>query len=337
MSRIIFVSALLVGLLYDCEAWGVTIDWSPVTNPGNAADPREGDSLRPGLHFGAVAYSFNIGTYDVTTSQYAEFLDAKDPTGANVLGLYNTNMSNAVFGGITYTPSNPAGAKYSAMAGRENHPITNETWYSAVRFANWINNGQGNADTESGAYTLLGGTPTPSNALTIVRSSDATVWLPSEDEWYKAAYYHPVGNYYSYPTGSDISPTASAPTALPNSANIANAVGNYTDVGAYSGTTSYYGAYDMAGNVLQWNESLIANEFRGLRGATFAQPAFDLLPNNRSFSNADDFVSVTNGFRLASVPEPSAIVLAALAGVTLLAIRSRGAYRRQRFAQGRCR
>ena len=37
------------------------------------------------------------------------------------------------------------------------------TWYDTIRFANWLNNGQGTGDTETGAYTLLGGTPTPSN------------------------------------------------------------------------------------------------------------------------------------------------------------------------------
>ena len=45
--------------------------------------------------FGAVPYAYNIGTYDVTNSQYVEFLNAKDPTGDNPLGLYNSNMSDA--------------------------------------------------------------------------------------------------------------------------------------------------------------------------------------------------------------------------------------------------
>ena len=65
------------------------------------------------------------------------------------------------------------------------------SWFSAVRFANWVNNGQGGADTETGAYTLLGGTPILSNDRFISRQPDAKVFLPTEDEWYKAAYYDP--------------------------------------------------------------------------------------------------------------------------------------------------
>ena len=36
--------------------------------------------------YGAVDYSYNIGTYDVTVGQYVAFLNANDPTGANPLG-----------------------------------------------------------------------------------------------------------------------------------------------------------------------------------------------------------------------------------------------------------
>ena len=39
-------------------------------------------------------------------------------------------------------------------------PVNYVDFYDALRFANWMNNGQGNGDTETGAYTLLGGTPT---------------------------------------------------------------------------------------------------------------------------------------------------------------------------------
>ena len=39
-----------------------------------------------------MPYSYQIGTYDVTASQYVAFLNTKDPTGANTLGLYNDQM-----------------------------------------------------------------------------------------------------------------------------------------------------------------------------------------------------------------------------------------------------
>ena len=96
------------------------------------------------------------------------------------------------------------------------------TWYDAIRFANWLNNGQGNGDTETGAYTLgtlgAGGIPvTPP----LTHNAGAQVWLPTENEWYKAAYYNPgSSSYYLYPTSSNVIPTASGPTALANHANL---------------------------------------------------------------------------------------------------------------------
>jgi formylglycine-generating enzyme required for sulfatase activity len=287
----------------------ITMAWSPVGNPGNAADPATG-SL-----YGAVGYSYNIGTYDVTVSQYVAFINSNDPTGADPLGLYNSNLNFA----ITYN-SAASGDKYSVVSGDGNHPITDVTFYETLRFANWLGNGQTPGSTETGAYTLLGGTPTPSNGDSITRNADATVFLPSEDEWYKAAYYNPVtSSYYSYATSSNTVPTASGPTATPNSANYNSVVGTLTNVGAYSGTTSPYGAYDMAGDVWQWNEMLIAASYRGLRGGPFFFGSYYLLSSNGAggltTADGDSF-----GFRVASVltPEPSTGVLAIIAcGVIL--------------------
>ncbi len=310
-SAALALFALLVAFAADARA--VTIDWSPVGNPGNAGDTAVMDDGTTG--YGSVAYNYNIGTYDVTNSQYVEFLNTKDPTGANTLGLWNGNMANAPIGGINFNAGNANGNKYTLISGAQNHPVNFETWYDTVRFANWLNNGQGNGDTESGAYTLLGGTPTPSNGLSITRNAGATIFLPSESEWYKAAYNIPGGSMYNlYPTSSSLTPNASGPTATPNSANYNNVVGNPTDVGAYTGTTSPYGAFDMGGNVYQWNEALISGTARGLRGGSFVNvSSFSLSSSNQ---NADD-PSVENfgaGFRVASlVPEPSTGVLAVIA------------------------
>jgi formylglycine-generating enzyme len=256
-----------------------------------------------------VAYNYNIGTKDVTNSQYAEFLNTKDPSGTNTLGLWNSNMADATFGGISFNGGNGAGSKYVLTAGRQDHPVNWVTWYDTIRFANWLNNGQGNGSTETGAYTLLGGTPTPSNGNSITRNPGATVFLPSENEWYKAAYFDPsTSTYNSYPTSSSLTPNASGPTAQPNSANYNNAVDNLTDVGAYTGTTSPYGAFDMGGNVFQWNEDLIGGAFRGLRGGSFDGNSDGLLSSFRNVDNPSDEVNVF-GFRVASVPEPSTGVL----------------------------
>jgi hypothetical protein len=90
-------------------------------------------------------------------------------------------------GGIARSGS-PGSYTYSATPGRQNKPVNFITPFDAMRFVNWLHNGQGSGSTETGAYTLLGGTPTPSNDL-VERNPGATVFLTSDAEWYKAAYY----------------------------------------------------------------------------------------------------------------------------------------------------
>jgi len=78
-------------------------------------------------------------------------------------------------------------------------PVNYVSFYDALRFANWINNGQGSGGTEVGAYTLLRGTATPSNGATVTRNPSPTIAVTSENEWYKAAYYSATSaSYFDY-------------------------------------------------------------------------------------------------------------------------------------------
>jgi formylglycine-generating enzyme required for sulfatase activity len=169
----------------------VTIPTVPVGNPGNAIDPADADQSTPGIqNFGSVDHAYRIGTTEVTNTQYAEFLNLK--AKSDPLGLYNVYMDSPQ-GGILRSGSSP-NFVYNLIPGRENMPATFVGWYDAIRFVNWLDNGQENGDTETGAYTLLhdgspSPTPVPSNALNIARNPGATWFLPSEDEWYKAAYH----------------------------------------------------------------------------------------------------------------------------------------------------
>jgi len=309
-STLLFCAIPLVVLPSSAAAGGVTIAWSPVGNPGNPADTVVETDGTTG--YGSVPYSYNIGMYDVTNSQYAAFLNTKDPTGVNNLGLWNSNMASAQFGGISFNAGNTNGSKYVLTAAAQNHPVNFVTWYDTLRFANWLNNGQGSGDTESGAYTLLGGTSTPSNGLSITRNAGATVFLPNENEWYKAAYYNPAtSSYYQHPTSNNTVPAASGPTSAPNSANYDDVVGNLTAVGAYSSTASPYGAYDMGGNVFQWDEALISGSLRGLRGGSYDFNESYQLSSTRSIILDPTFFGVNDGFRVAMIPEPSTLILAA--------------------------
>jgi hypothetical protein len=173
---------VLVALFFSLPAQAVTIDWVPVGNPNNTADTLTNCW---GANCGSVDHAYYISKYEVTNAQYTEFLNAK--AASDPLGLYLVFMgSDPTFGGITR--SGVSGSyTYTAKPGFENKPVVYVSCYDALRFSNWLNNGQGIGDTETGAYTLLGATAVPSNGLTVTRNGSANIFLPSENEWYKAA------------------------------------------------------------------------------------------------------------------------------------------------------
>ena len=325
----------LLSLLVASSASAVTMDWTPIGNPGNACHPNNGSvGLVTGC-WGSVNYAYHIATYEVTNAQYTEFLNAK--AASDPLGLYNTVMANpsasyTASGGITRSGSSGS-YTYSAIVGRENMPVNHVSFYDALRFANWVNNGQGSADTETGAYTLLGGTPTPSNGTTVTRNPGAMVVLPNGDEWYKAAYYSSsTATYFLVPTGSNTAACSFAPTATPNRINCnstAGANGTTNNVGSYPGSASPYGTFDQGGNVYEWSEVIpTQNGYTNSQGCgpggALCREIFGgsfLNPLSYSSESGRDAIAALNeggtwGFRLAYIPEPGTglLVIAGLLG-----------------------
>lgn len=301
------LSAAAAVLILASSASAAVIDLMAVGNVGNPPDPYSG-SL-----YGSVPYAFSIGKYDVTVGQYVEFLNAKDPTGTNPLRLYTVGMSDPTYGAIAINVAAADGGKYSAVAGRGQWPATYITYTMAMRFANWMHNGQGAGDTETGAYTLgalnAAGAPLSPPAS---HMPGATWWVPTENEWYKAAYHRAndaSAGYFEYPTSSSVIPTASMPTALANSANFEHTGGFTpatqpplapTPVGAYTGTTSPYGAFDMGGNVFQWTEVLACAPYRAIRGGSYASTEQNMISTARLCADPTSEIYRNMGFRLAS-------------------------------------
>ena len=341
-SRIVLfvgVAALFGSLAV--PAYAVTLDMVTVGNPGNA-----NDTINTGTNpnYGAVADSYQIGKYDVTIGQYAVFLNAADPNGTNPNGIYNAFMETDLnVAGISYTSGASSGSKYSVMAASgvapfggvtaANRPITYVSWFDAARFANWMTNGQGAGSTETGAYTL--NNATSGNAVAV--NAGAAFYIPTENEWYKAAYFSPnyggvgVPGYYAYATQSDSDPG----NIIGSGTNQANwrTGGGYsvtldgyngsqnflTDVGAFSGSQSFYGTFDQSGNVFQWNDlDGTAGSSRGRRGGDWDNNNELSLSSSFSYPDNPSFEDYYLGFRLAApvaVPEPStcASLLAGLA------------------------
>jgi formylglycine-generating enzyme required for sulfatase activity len=315
---------VLVALVYGLDAHAVTIDWVPVGNLGNTADT-PANCLGSPADCGSVDHAYYISQHETTNAQYAEFLNAVDADGGNALALYNGSMgSDAGNGGIDFVSGNPSGSKYVVKPGFVNKPVTYVSFYDALRFANWLNNGKGIGDTETGAYTVTAGGIT---ANSITRNPSAITFLTSENEWYKAAYYSPGGVYYEYPAGDDAPTTCAIPGATPNTANcLPDGPDAVTNVGAYTGSASPYGTFDQGGNVWEWNEATY-DPGRGLRGGDFGSLAGSLAASIPYYNFVvPSFEARYLGFRVASlVPEPGPGLLGMTAVLGLAACRRRRA------------
>ncbi|WP_081721717.1 SUMF1/EgtB/PvdO family nonheme iron enzyme [Geminisphaera colitermitum] len=285
----------------------ITIDTVTVGYAGNAGDP---DSNVNRNGYGAVAYEYQIGKYEVTNAQYVAFLNAVAAT--DTYGLYHANMDATIYGGITRAGT-PGSYTYTVKGGWGNKPVNFVSFYSAARFTNWLTNGQktGAQDattTESGLYVFSGAT-----TLSLLPDhATSTGWvIPTEDEWYKAAYYNPTlnggaGGYTNYPWAGGANPVND--TNAVNGANFNNS-GNVTDVGSYTKATSYFGTYDQGGNLWEWNDTIFSGGNRAVMGGSFFNNLLNLSTVYRRDIHDSAEVSSAFGIRVAyltAVPEPEA-------------------------------
>ena len=213
-------------------------------------------------------------------------------------------------------------------------PVNFVSWFDAARVSNWYQNGAtSSSSTETGAYTLVSGQTTGTAPAV---NSGATFYVPTEDQWYKAAFYKGGGTsagYWDYATQSNTAPTAvtagstgiGSAGSTGNFANYNNAASwnsptsNVTTVGT-NGGASAYGAFDMSGNLTEWNDLTgAAGSSRGRRGGDWGSSAFN-VSSSSSGSDGASYEVNNIGFRLASpvasgVPEIDPSGLSAVLGL----------------------
>lgn len=153
--------------------------------------------------FGSVNYNYYIGKYEVTNAEYAEFLNSIAKT--DTYALYITNMNSSSTGGISRAGT-AGNYTYTVKTNMGNKPVNFVSWFNCARFCNWLHNNKPNGDqdsttTENGSYDMSLAAPT--------RTNNATIFIPDENEWYKAAYYKggsTNAGYWSYATQSNTTP-----------------------------------------------------------------------------------------------------------------------------------
>ena len=292
-----------------------SIDFVEIGNPGNAADT----TGKPNPA-GSLDYVYNIGKYEVSRGM----IEKANAEGA--LGITLSDMSNNGGNGI-------------------NRPATGVSWNEAAKFVNWLNTSKGFHP----AYLFIGSGPMndvgPNDPITLwgagqysgsnqFRHKDAYYFLPSMDEWYKAAYFDPYkaggAGYWDYPTGSDSAPVSvENGTATGTAVYLRNWPSSPADIHE-AGGLSPYGTMGQGGNVWEWNESANdgtnndSTEERVTRGGSAGtSTAIDDLNAFNATKNGPSMEASVLGFRVASVPEPSSLSLLLVGGVVLMAGRRR--------------
>ncbi len=308
----------LIAFVWITESPVMGIDTVPIGNPGNFGELSGAGAggAGPDRICGGVDYEYNIGKYEVTAGQYTEFLNAVAAT--DTYELYSTDMWNDPWGYACKIQRNGTSGSYtySVESDWANRPVNYISWGDAARFANWLHNGQptGPQDlttTEDGSY-FLNGAMNNTELIVITREDDATWVIPSEDEWYKAAFYEPQGGtgiYWDYPIGTDVVPSNDLVDPDPgNNATFYDGdltIGSpyyRTEVGAHEHSNSPYETFDQGGNVWEWNEAVLFNNYRGRRGGSFDQTSWYLFAPNRQEHAWPTVQHHAIGFRVVEIP-----------------------------------
>ncbi len=309
---IIGIVALCVTAVATADHFGTgenqfTIDFVTISGDASSAN---GTSISQ-FPQGDIAYKtftdpssdFRMGVYEITNDQWSKFQAE--------LGLPLTGSpSNAYDEGPDWPGTNA--------------PTNRESWYEAAQFVNWLNTSTGHHEAYSftgtqgtGDYTLTTWSASEADGGTnLYRHADAFYFLPTEDEFIKAAYWNgAVLQTYATPDDSVPAPGIDA--------NYNDVLGHAWDVG--SGSEELNGTFDMMGNFWEWVESpytdltYATDAVRGVRGASYLNDYTVSLTKTARGYNVPEGEYINFGFRVASkVPEPATMSLLVLGGVAML-------------------
>ena len=269
-------------------------------------------STNPISGYGIVNNDYRMGIYEITNDQWNKF--------TNIYGTPTGSPSNAYDTSAYFTGTNV--------------PTNALSWYEGAQFINWLNTSTGH----QAAYKFTGTQGQSDYSLAVwesgdvgydasnpYRNSGAFYFLPTDNEWAKAAYWN----------GTSLQTYATKPGDTLYQGNGSNGGWNYLDgdsgpdgpgVGPWdvgSGSEELNGTFDMMGNVWEWMESpyyngdYLSGSLRGVHSGSFNYYDGILRSSYRGGMNPFDEYDNGIGFRVASVPEPCTILLLGLGALML--------------------
>jgi formylglycine-generating enzyme required for sulfatase activity len=305
------VGLLLVALSATGGRAADGFDWVTIGDVGNPAfEGGPGGQLKGR---GSVDYAYRMTRTPITVGQWLEFLEAYAPyagseaTSIALTGFFIFPVPDGA-GGYTYVP----GKGTEGIA-------TDMSWRMAARFANWLHNDRKSTPEafESGAYNVSTFTQNPDGTYNdqSTRSPGAKFWIPSLDEWIKAAHYDPAlnggkGGWWEQPNASNEPLIAGPPGVGQTNASLGPPLYplEYMQVGQYPDVQSPWGLLDVSGGQWEWTEEwhspFLSRRFKG--SSIFSDELFYFedhilwLVGSSPISN--------RGLRIAStVPAPSGV------------------------------
>ncbi len=237
--------------------------WALIGDPGNRHTTFE-ETSRPGFdgaEYGAVDYLYRIAVFELTVAEYFEFVEHYLPIYEKRTGM-STGFTN--FTGHSISTSNGHAQFRNGVS--PDQP-TDMSWEYAARYINWIHHGKVDEEWayETGVYDTSLFTPNPDGTFNhpLTHAPDARYWIPTADEWVKAAHWDPDldngdGGYWQYPTSSNIEPI---PSLLPEDGGERNAgpLGDQSwpmGIGSFRKIQSPWGLFDTAGGMEEYTEEL---------------------------------------------------------------------------------
>lgn len=287
------------------------MEFVPIGNVGNIEDT---DGVPNPV--GSVSYEYQIGKYEVTRGMIESYNTAYGEDNGQTITLADMTSLDSGNG--------------------SNQPAVGISWNEAARFVNWLNTSQNYLAaykfTTSGVndhISLWEPGDVGYDASNPYRNSGAKFTLPTVDEWYKAAYFDPVGRKWQpYASLNGQLPLAVPGGTASNTAVYQQAAEAGPSDVAQAGGPNAYGVVGMSGNVWEWEESSFdltnsKNDLnRGIRGGYWNFTPVSLSSSWRTDRYPTFKSNPGIGFRVvnlqASVPEPASLSIFAMTALVCL-------------------